>query len=153
MLVILVLSVTPGIESRGAFLYYAKLKLSNMVLNEPLIFMAILLMSYAPSILILNLHRVERAIIEKSGFLRNIYMKTLSRIRLKASRINKYRSTYVGLALFVAAPVPGTGVWTGSLIAYILGLNKIKSLLAIFIGNAIACSILYITIFVLSKII
>ncbi|MEM4586543.1 MAG: small multi-drug export protein [Desulfurococcaceae archaeon] len=150
ILIILMLSITPGIESRGAFLYYAKLKLFSSSVNEPIVFIAILLASYIPSILILNLNRIENIIISKSSLLKKIYMKTLSRIRLKATGVTRYRSTYMGLTLFVAIPIPGTGVWTGSLIAYILGLDKTKSLISIFIGNTIACSILYIMIFSLS---
>ncbi|MEM4433194.1 MAG: hypothetical protein QXT03_05225, partial [Desulfurococcaceae archaeon] len=101
ILIILMLSITPGIESRGAFLYYAKLKLFSSSVNEPIVFIAILLASYIPSILILNLNRIENIIISKSSLLKKIYMKTLSRIRLKATGVTKYRSTYMGLTLFV----------------------------------------------------
>ena len=45
---------------------------------------------------------------------------------------------YLGLALFVGIPLPGTGCWTGSAIGAFLGLDFKKSLLAIIIGNLIA---------------
>ena len=59
----------------------------------------------------------------------------------KEGKIKKYE--YLGLFLFVGIPLPGTGVWMGSLIASILGLNKKKSLLTIAIGNLIAGLIIY----------
>ena len=41
---------------------------------------------------------------------------------------------YLGLFLFVAIPLPGTGAWTGSLIAVLFGMKPKKSLLFIFLG-------------------
>ncbi|MBR0366724.1 MAG: small multi-drug export protein [Clostridia bacterium] len=50
----------------------------------------------------------------------------------KADQIKKYG--YWGLFLFVAIPLPGTGAWTGSLLAVLLGLKRGKSLLFILLG-------------------
>ena len=47
----------------------------------------------------------------------------------------------LGLFLFVAIPLPGTGVWTGSAIATILGMNKRHAMPVIVAGNACACLI------------
>jgi uncharacterized membrane protein len=55
-------------------------------------------------------------------------------------KIRKYE--YLGLMVFVAAPIPFTGAWTGALIAYLFGLKFSKSLLAIFIGVIIAAAIM-----------
>lgn len=41
---------------------------------------------------------------------------------------------YLGLYLFVAVPLPGTGAWMGALIAALLDMDKKKSLLTIFLG-------------------
>ncbi len=49
-----------------------------------------------------------------------------------SDQIKKYG--YFGLYLFVAIPLPGTGAWTGSLLAVLLGLKRGKSLLCIFLG-------------------
>lgn len=59
----------------------------------------------------------------------------------KKSKVVKYE--YLGLFIFVAIPLPGTGVWMGSLIASLLGLNKLKSLIIIATGNSIAGLIIY----------
>lgn len=50
----------------------------------------------------------------------------------KAIKIGKYE--LLGLFLFVAIPIPGTGAWTGSLIAATLRLRIKPSIIAIFLG-------------------
>ena len=47
-------------------------------------------------------------------------------------KIEKY--SYWGVMLFVAVPLPGTGAWTGTLIASVLGLEPKKSFLAAVLG-------------------
>lgn len=47
-----------------------------------------------------------------------------------------------GVALFVAVPLPLTGVWTGSAVASILKIGFIKSLIGVILGNAVACAII-----------
>ncbi len=44
----------------------------------------------------------------------------------------------IGLILFVAVPFPVTGAWTGTLVAYLLKLDRKKSFLCIFVGVVIA---------------
>ena len=45
---------------------------------------------------------------------------------------------YWGLFLFVGIPLPGTGAWTGCLIAALLNMDKKKSMLAAFLGVVLA---------------
>lgn len=40
----------------------------------------------------------------------------------------------VGLFLFVAIPLPGTGAWTGALVAALLGMNRLKAFFSIALG-------------------
>lgn len=54
----------------------------------------------------------------------------------KRDKIDKYGVW--GLLFFVAIPLPGTGAWTGSLLAALLGLDKKKSFGVICIGVFIA---------------
>ena len=54
------------------------------------------------------------------------------------------RWEYLALILFVAIPLPGTGAWTGSLIAYLFKFDIKKSMLSIFIGVLIAGAIVLI---------
>jgi len=45
---------------------------------------------------------------------------------------------FLGLMLFVSIPLPGTGVWTGSLAAFLFGFEKKRALLFIFFGAIIS---------------
>ncbi len=64
------------------------------------------------------------------------------------------RSEFLGLMLFVAVPFPGTGAWTGALIAALLQLNRKKSFITIFLGVLIAATIVTLGIYgLLDKII
>ncbi|MCL1855357.1 MAG: small multi-drug export protein [Clostridia bacterium] len=46
------------------------------------------------------------------------------------------------LFLFVAVPLPGTGVWTGSMIATLLEMDKKWASVVIVLGNLAACAIM-----------
>lgn len=54
--------------------------------------------------------------------------------------IEKY--SYLGVMIFIAVPFPGTGAWTGSLIASVLGLDAKRSFLAAIGGVLIATTIM-----------
>ena len=45
---------------------------------------------------------------------------------------------YLALALFVGIPIPGTGAWTGSLAACLLGINAKKGTIAVLAGVLLA---------------
>ncbi len=51
---------------------------------------------------------------------------------LKGKKVQKYQ--YLGLWLFVAIPLPGTGAWTGSLAAAFLGMRLKKAMPAVVLG-------------------
>ena len=65
----------------------------------------------------------------------------------KSDRIRKYE--FWGLMCFVGIPLPGTGAWTGALIASLLGIDIKKSSLAILCGIAMATVIMYFVSYVL----
>ena len=52
------------------------------------------------------------------------------------------RSTFVALLLFVGIPLPGTGAWTGSLIASVLEMDRKKTFLAVLAGVFMASIIM-----------
>lgn len=54
----------------------------------------------------------------------------------KKDVIEKYG--YLGVMLFVAVPLPGSGAWTGCLLSVLLGLDKKKSFIAALAGVFIA---------------
>ena len=59
----------------------------------------------------------------------------------KSDKIKKYE--FWGLLLFVGIPLPGTGAWTGALIASLLEIDIKKASLAILCGVALATAIMY----------
>ncbi|MEO0184864.1 MAG: small multi-drug export protein [candidate division WOR-3 bacterium] len=59
-----------------------------------------------------------------------------SRTRKKGAVIEKYEE--IGLLIFVAIPLPGTGAWTGALVAYLMALEFKKSMFFISLGVFVA---------------
>ena len=68
--------------------------------------------------------------------LRSRIMKFMEKTRKKGRQAEKYGA--MGLVLFVAVPLPGTGIWTGCLIAFLLGIRLIPAVLAITLGEILA---------------
>lgn len=66
------------------------------------------------------------------------------RLRQKADKHKGQIETYGfwGLALFVGIPLPGTGAWTGSLVAALLHIKFSKAISAIMVGIVIATVIM-----------
>ncbi|MDO5423983.1 MAG: small multi-drug export protein [Eubacteriales bacterium] len=58
----------------------------------------------------------------------------------KKDQIEKYE--FWGLVLFVGIPLPGTGAWTGSLIASLLGIKFRKAFPAVIVGICMATVIM-----------
>ncbi len=58
------------------------------------------------------------------------------RAHLKGRTVRKYRT--LGLVLLVAVPLPGTGAWTGALVADVLDIRMRTALPAIALGVVIA---------------
>ena len=65
----------------------------------------------------------------------------------KSDKIEKYE--FWGLVLFVGIPLPGTGAWTGSLIAALLGIKFKKAFPAVVIGICMATVIMWFVSYVL----
>lgn len=65
----------------------------------------------------------------------------------KSDKIEKYE--FWGLVLFVGIPLPGTGAWTGSLIAALLGIKFKKAFPAVVLGICIATVIMWFISYVL----
>ena len=73
--------------------------------------------------------------------LRSAYIKVLDYVQKKSKRFENYEAT--ALALFVGVPLPATGAWTGSLIAFLLGMDRRKALIAVELGVLIASIIVF----------
>ncbi len=58
--------------------------------------------------------------------------KLEAKAHLKGQTVSKYK--YIGLWIFVAIPLPGTGAWTGSLAAAFLDMRLRKAFPAVLMG-------------------
>lgn len=65
--------------------------------------------------------------------------KLEKKAHLKGQKVTKYK--YLGLMLFVAIPLPGTGAWTGALVASVLDIRMRHALPAILLGLILAAAI------------
>ncbi len=66
--------------------------------------------------------------------------KIMSKAEKNRPQIEKYG--FFGLALFVGIPLPGTGAWTGSLVAAVFDMDLKKASLSILLGVFLACTIM-----------
>lgn len=80
--------------------------------------------------------------LKKTKLFRGLIIKLENRAMGKSDQIKRYE--FLGLLLFVGIPLPGTGAWTGSLIASLLEVDIKKSSIAIFCGLVMATVIMYI---------
>ena len=72
----------------------------------------------------------------KSRFYRRIAEKMEAKAERGAEKIKKYE--LFGLLLLVAIPLPGTGAWTGALVAALFDIRLKHAVPVIFIGVVIA---------------
>jgi uncharacterized membrane protein len=108
----------------------------------PLLVIVAILGNIVPAILLLyGLSYVDKAVMKKTNIVTRLYNKVLQRTRLK-TQVKIQRYGYVALLLFVAIPFPGTGVWTGSIGAWLFGLPKRQSLIAVSLGAVLSAIIM-----------
>lgn len=79
-------------------------------------------------------------LMKKTKLFRPMVEKLESKAMGKSDKIKKYE--FLGLLLFVGVPLPGTGAWTGSLIAALLRIKNKKAVPAIFCGLLMATAIM-----------
>ena len=74
------------------------------------------------------------------NFYKKIFNKFLKRFRKKVDKFEEKngKTWFWALVFFVAVPLPGTGAWSGCLLAWILDLDRKKSIVAISLGVIIA---------------
>ena len=74
----------------------------------------------------------------------NILVKFIEKIENRAKKRSEGLATgeFIGLMLFVAIPFPGTGAWTGALIAALLQFDRKRSFIYITLGVLIAAAIM-----------
>ncbi len=139
-LAVLIAGIAPVSEVRGAIPLARTLFSDNGSFVLATVVAVLGNLAVAPLVLY-ALELLERFLIKRYEILRRTYESALKLARRKSRGVERYG--LLGLTLFVAVPLPATGAWTGSLAAYLLGLPRSKSLLAIEVGVLAASSLVY----------
>lgn len=131
-LVVLLIAALPIIELKGAIPVGISLGLSSA--NATLISF---IGSMLPVPFILFTIRPIFHYLKKTRIFRGLVQRLTDKsIQGNGNKIQRYGAW--GLVLIVAIPLPGTGVWSGSLIAALLDMRFRWAFPAIFLGNLIA---------------
>ncbi|MGI6263858.1 MAG: COG2426 family protein [Acutalibacteraceae bacterium] len=134
-LIPLIISMIPILELRGGLIAAALLGLDvapaiAICLLGNILPIPFILWFITPLFDWLKRTRLFRPLVEK------LEKKSLG----KSDKIQKYE--FWGLVLFVGIPLPGTGGWTGALIASLLGIPFKKAFPAILVGLLLATAIM-----------
>jgi len=135
VLVSMLLSLAPIIELRGGIPFAIA---NNINPFTAFIFCVLANIIIIPFIFLFLDHAHKHFL--KLKIYRNTFNIFLRKIRKRKEGIERGYQTYGILALtfFVAIPLPITGAWTGSIIAWLLNLKRRRSFLAISLGVIIA---------------
>lgn len=134
-MIVFIISLFPILELRGGLLAAS---IMNVPFTKAVIASVIGNILPIPFILMLLEHILTW--MEKWKPTRNIALWLKKKAEKNKKAIDKYG--FWGLVLFVGIPLPGTGAWTGSLVASVFHMDKKKSFLAILIGIFLALIIM-----------
>ena len=134
-LVIFIISLMPILELRGGLL-------AASLLDVEFVRAAIICVvgNVLPIPFVLLFLKFVLEILSKWNVTKKIVTWLEKKVESKREQIDKYG--YWGLVIFVGIPLPGTGAWTGSLLAVMLGLNRKKSFVCILLGVIMAAIIM-----------
>ncbi len=138
-LIVFLISICPILELRGGLIAASLLHMNPIVSYIICIIGNIIPI---PFILWFVTKIIDKMRKSKHKKLRDIALWLDKKVDKHKGQIEKFG--YLGLVLFVGIPLPGTGAWTGCLIASVLNLDKKKSLLAAILGVFIASIIMMI---------
>ncbi|MBN2621550.1 small multi-drug export protein [candidate division WOR-3 bacterium] len=132
-LAVFITSMLPIVELRGALPLAINLYHIHWVKAFAIAYVG----NLVPVPFILWLLKPMATLLSKIKFIGRFFNWLFERTRNKSSgMIERYEE--IGLLLFVAIPLPGTGAWTGALIAFLFGLDFKKSFIMIALGVFIA---------------
>ena len=131
-LLTLLVSMVPVIELRGGVPFGTALGLAPL---HALVVCIIGNMLPIPFIIV-YIRRIFHWMRRRSPRLNALVDKLEKKAHLKGQKVTKYK--YIGLWLFVAIPLPGTGAWSGALIAAVMNMRLRNALPSILLGVIIA---------------
>jgi uncharacterized membrane protein len=130
------ISMAPIIELRGGLPYGIALGL-----DYPAALAAAVLGNMVPvPFIIVYIRNVFAWLRKRSKWWDEKITRLEKKAHLKGRMVRKYSA--IGLFILVAIPLPGTGAWTGALVAAVLDMRLKKAIPAIFLGVCIAAAIM-----------
>ena len=124
----MLVSMVPVIELRGGVPFGTALGLTP---GQALVSAIVGNMIPIPFIIV-YIRRIFLWMRRRSARLNTLVDKLERKAHLKGQKVTRYK--YIGLWIFVAIPLPGTGAWTGALAAAFLNMPLRKALPSIFLG-------------------
>lgn len=128
------MSMVPVVELRGGIPYGL-----SQGLEWPLVYLIAVVGNLLPIPFILLFVRRILQWMKRYERLGRIAERLEARAAKRSARVR--RSEIIGLCMFVAIPLPGTGAWTGALIAALMDMRLKKALPSITVGVLIAGAI------------
>lgn len=130
------ISMAPIIELRGGLPYGIALGL-----DYPVALAAAVLGNMVPvPFIIVYIRHVFTWLRKRGKWWDEKITRLEKKAHLKGRVVRKYST--IGLCILVAIPLPGTGAWTGALVAAVLDMRLKKAIPAIFLGVCIAAAIM-----------
>ena len=145
-LIVFLISMVPLIELRGAIPYAVGFIQAGVPLSLPLCYVIAILGNMVPVPLIFFFARKVLEWGKDKPVIGKFFTFCLEKGHKGGEKLKNTagRGLYFALFLFVGIPLPGTGAWTGSLIASLLEIDIKKSSLAILTGIIMATVIMYV---------
>lgn len=140
---VFIISMIPIVELRGALLVAGPILGVPVAKAIPLSILG----NIVPVPFILLLITPVFAWMKGTKKLKPLVERMEARAMSKKDQIEKYE--FWGIVLFVGIPLPGTGAWTGSLIAALLGVKFKKAFPAVVLGICMATVIMWFISYVL----
>lgn len=144
-LIVFLVSMLPILELRGSLIVAGFLKMEFLATY----IIAVLGNMLPIPFILLFIDKIFNSL--KKTRLKKYVVKLEERALSRSDQIKKYGK--FGLFLFVAIPLPGTGAWTGSLIAILLRMKMKDSLPWIFLGVTVAGLIMSLLAFGIIKVV
>ena len=130
------ISMLPVVELRGGLPYGIALGL-----DYPMALAAAVIGNMVPvPFIIVYIRHVFTWLRKRSKWWDEKITRLEKKAHLKGRVVRKYST--IGLCILVAIPLPGTGAWTGALVAAVLDMRLKKAIPAIFLGVCIAAAIM-----------
>ncbi len=137
-LIVFGLSAVPIIELKGAIPVGMSMGIPELECILVAVFGSML---FSPGIILLTRRVLNAMMNSRIRLLSRIGHWQHDRLLRKGGKLEKYRVWF--LLLFVAIPLPTTGVWTGSMIAGLFDIRLKVALPLIFLGNCVAGALIW----------